>query len=67
MNQTENFIVVIRNLLDKQKLVTELIHKQEMPRHELVETLVQKQNLTELTKFCQKLDNHELAKMGGWC
>lgn len=63
MNQTDNFLVVIRNLLDKQKLVTELIHKQEMPRHELVETLVQKQNLSELTKFCQKLNNQELAKV----
>jgi len=41
MNQTENFLVVIRKLLDKQKLVTELLHKQEMPRHELVEILVQ--------------------------
>ena len=35
-------------LLNKHKLVEELVHRQDMPRHHLVETLVHKQNLTEL-------------------
>lgn len=49
---SENLQQVIA-LLDKQKLVEDLVHKQEMPHHDLVESLVHKQNLTKLQ---QKLD-----------
>lgn len=41
------------HLLNKHKLVENLVHKQDMPRHALVESLVHKQNLAELQK---KLD-----------
>ena len=40
----------VRTLLDRQKRVESLVHRQEMPRHELVETLVAKQHHNELTK-----------------
>ncbi|HOY71460.1 MAG TPA: magnesium transporter [Methylotenera sp.] len=49
---SENLQQVIA-LLDKQKLVEDLVHKQEMPHHDLVESLVHKQNLAKLQ---QKLD-----------
>lgn len=49
---SENLQQVIA-LLDKQKLVEDLVHKQEMPQHDLVESLVHKQNLAKLQ---QKLD-----------
>ncbi len=37
-------------LLEKHKLVEDLVHKQDMPKHALVESLVHKQNLAELQK-----------------
>jgi magnesium transporter len=38
----------VQELLLRQKLVEDLVHRQEMPKHELVEKLVHKQHLTEL-------------------
>ena len=60
-NQTENHLVVIRNLISRQKLVEGLVHRQEMPRQELVESIVQKQNEVDLQKFISKLSNKEIA------
>lgn len=47
------------HLLNKHKLVEDLVHKQDMPRHALVESLVHKQNLTELQKKLESL--HSLS------
>ena len=38
----------VQELLLRQRLVEDLVHRQEMPKHELVEKLVHKQHLTEL-------------------
>jgi magnesium transporter len=38
----------VQELLLRQKLVEDLVHRQEMPRHDLVEKLVNKQHLVEL-------------------
>lgn len=62
-NQTENHLVVIRNLISRQKLVEGLVHRQEMPRQELVESIVQKQNEVDLQKFISKLSNKEIANV----
>ena len=51
----------IKKLLAKQKVVEGLVHRQDMPRHELVESMVQKQNLVDLQKFLEKLSNKEIA------
>jgi magnesium transporter len=51
----------IQALLDKQRLVEELVHKQQMPRHELVETLVHKQHLAELQKRLDQLHPADIA------
>ena len=61
MTQTENQLAEIKKLLAKQKVVEGLVHRQDMPRHELVESLVQKQNLVDLQKFLEKLSNKEIA------
>lgn len=62
-NQTENQLVVIRNLLARQKLVEGLVHRQDMPRQELVESIVQKQNEVDLQKYIAKLSNKEIANV----
>ena len=61
MTQTENQLAEIKKLLAKQKVVEGLVHRQDMPRHELVESMVQKQNLVDLQKFLEKLSNKEIA------
>lgn len=48
----------VQGLLSRQRLVEDLVRRQEMPRRDLVEGLVHKQNLVELQK---KLDALELA------
>lgn len=48
-------------LLNKHKLVEELVHKQDMPKHALVESLVHKQNLAELQKKLDALHPADVA------
>lgn len=49
------------HLLNKHKLVEDLVHKQDMPRHALVESLVHKQNLAELQKKLESLHPADVA------
>lgn len=49
------------HLLNKHKLVENLVHKQDMPRHALVESLVHKQNLAELQKKLESLHPADVA------
>ncbi|MGR9086294.1 MAG: CorA family divalent cation transporter [Gammaproteobacteria bacterium] len=53
----------IREILLKQRLIEDLVHKQDMPRHELVESLVHKENLAHLQHLVNRLDNEEVAQM----
>jgi magnesium transporter len=48
-------------ILDKQRLVEDLVHKQEMPRHDLVESLVHKQHLAELQRRLDALHPADIA------
>jgi magnesium transporter len=49
------------HLLNKHKLVEDLVHKQDMPRHALVESLVHKQNLAELQAKLNALHPADVA------
>jgi magnesium transporter len=51
----------IQALLEKQRLVENLVHKQEMPRQELVESLVHKQHVAELQKKLDSLHPADIA------
>lgn len=62
--ETENLqahLQQVIHLLRKQKLVEGLVRMQEMPRHELVESLVHRQNLAELQKLLDKLHPADVA------
>jgi len=59
----QDHLSTIVSLLAKQKLVEDLVHRQDMPRHELVESLVHKQNLVELEKAIEQLSNAEVARI----
>ncbi|MDP3745165.1 MAG: magnesium transporter [Methylotenera sp.] len=49
------------SLLDKHKLVENLVHNQAMHNHDLVESLVHKQNLVELQKKLDSLHSADIA------
>lgn len=49
------------SLLEKHRLVENLVHNQEMPNHDLVESLVHKQNLQELQKKLDVLHPADVA------
>ncbi|TPQ27699.1 magnesium and cobalt transport protein CorA [Methylomonas koyamae] len=51
----------IQELLNKQKLVEGMVHSQDMPRHNIVETLVHRQHLTEMEILLGKLSAREIA------
>ncbi|MHB8914558.1 MAG: magnesium transporter [Thiobacillus sp.] len=51
----------VQTLLDKMRLVEELVHKQGGARHELVENLVHKQNLAELKNRLDALHPADVA------
>ena len=51
----------IVEILEKQRLVEGLVHKQEMPRHALVESLVHKQHVAELQKKLEGLHPADIA------
>ena len=47
-------IDTVNKLLQRQKLVEDLVHNQPMHRQSVVETLVHRQHLAELEKLCGK-------------
>jgi magnesium transporter len=54
---------IINDLLSKHRLVEEMLHKQAMPRQDLVESMVQKQHLVELRTLLTRLETVELAEI----
>jgi len=53
----------VQDLLNKHRIIENMVHKQAMPRHGLVETMVQKQHLVELSSLLARLELAEIAKI----
>lgn len=51
----------VLDLLQKHKLIAELVHKQDMPHHGLVETLVRKENMARLQQILNHLPPSEVG------
>lgn len=51
----------VQRLIERQRLVEDLVHRQEMPRHDLVENLVHKQNLAELQNKLAQMHPADVA------
>ncbi|MDP2904157.1 MAG: magnesium and cobalt transport protein CorA [Methylovulum sp.] len=51
----------ILDKLLKHKLIADLVHKQDMPHHNLVEVLVRKENMAQLQKILNHLPPEEIA------
>ncbi len=52
---------IVRELLDKQRVVEHMVHSQAQPRHELVEALVRRQSLAELENRVQRMHAADIA------
>lgn len=57
----QDILEQVIELLDKQDLEKSLIHKQDMPRHKLVESLVERQHLVALGKKLEHLHPADVA------
>jgi len=53
----------VLQILQKNKLLTDVVHKQDMPHHDLVETLVRKQNLMKLDQVIEQMTDAEIAHL----
>ena len=51
----------VRELLRKHRIVESIVRKQEMPNHDLVESLVHKHNLVKLQKKLDRLHPADVA------
>jgi magnesium transporter len=51
----------VLNLIRKHRLVEDFVHKQDMPRQDLVESLVRKQNLVKLQQILNQLPPTEIS------
>jgi magnesium transporter len=54
-------LLAVQTLLTRQKRVEDLVHKQEMPRRDLVETMVHSQHLVEMRQVLERLDAAVIA------
>lgn len=63
LESVQEHFATVKDLLNRQKLVENLVHRQEMPRHDLVESLVHKQNLVELERLLDKLSTTVIARI----
>ncbi len=57
----QNYLSAVTNLLNRHKLVEDLVHRQHMPHHDLVENLVHKQNMVELQRLLDQLESNLVA------
>jgi magnesium transporter len=57
----QNRLAEVKVLLARQKLVEDLVHRQDMPRHDLVEGMVHKQRLNELRHMLERMLPADIA------
>ncbi len=51
----------VLNLIKKHRLVEDFVHKQDIPRRDLVETLVRKQNLAKMQQILNQISSIEVS------
>jgi magnesium transporter len=62
-NQFELHLSEVQLLLARHRRVEDIVHRQEMPHHDLVENLVHKQHLVELQNLLRRLTAVEIARL----
>jgi magnesium transporter len=62
-NQFEQHLSEVQLLLARHRRVEDVVHRQDMPHHDLVENLVHKQHLVELQNLLRRLTAMEIARL----
>jgi magnesium transporter len=62
-NQFEQHLSEVQLLLARHRRVEDIVHRQDMPHHDLVENLVHKQHLVELQNLLRRLTAMEIARL----
>jgi magnesium transporter len=55
--------IKVKAMIERHKLVENLVHRQGMPRQDVVESMVHQNNLSELRRFLEKLDSDAIASI----
>lgn len=63
METVQDQRVKVKAMIERHKLVENLVHRQGMPRHDIVESMVQQNNFSELRRFLEKLDFVSIANI----
>jgi magnesium transporter len=53
----------VKSMIERHKLVEDLVHRQDMQRHDMVESIVHQNNLSELQRQLDKLEPQALASV----
>ncbi len=53
----------VKGMIERHKLVEDLVHRQDMQRHDLVEGMVHQNNLSELRRLLDKLETQAIASI----
>jgi len=59
----EQHLAAVQLLLSRHRRVEDLVHRQDMPRQDLVEEIVHKQHLVELQKLLEHLDDDTISRI----
>jgi len=62
-SQYHNHRQAVLTLLEKRRVTEEMVHKQDIPHQDLVETLVRKQNLARLQLLLNEMESVEVAEL----
>jgi magnesium transporter len=62
-NLLEQHLAEVQLLLSRHRRVEDLVHRQEMPRQDLVEEVVHRQHLVELQRLLERLDDEYIARI----
>lgn len=63
LDRLSGHLAAVEHLLSRHRLVENLVSRQEMPNHHLVDSVVQKQNLNELASLLGRLDAPDVARV----
>ena len=61
--EEQQHLTMVQELLARQRRVENLVHRQDMPRHQLVEGLVHKQHLSELKTLLDRMPPDRVARI----
>ena len=63
LESIQDYRTKVTDMIERHKLVEDLVHRQDMQRHDLVEDMVHQNNLSELQRLLDKLDTKAIANV----